>query len=189
MSQPEVTRRRFRLPPGVGRFFRSSWFPWALLVLALGLAVLFAVLWSGQRSDDRRREEVEAAARGFLLALTNFAPDTIDQDVEEIRSFAVGQFADEVGETFSPEQVAAIRENEATSVGRVRNLFVQNLEEDTATVFGVVDETVANSSSPTPRSDVLRLEIGLIETSEAWKVDRVEILQSPGGSLVAPTPS
>jgi Mce-associated membrane protein len=189
MSQPEVARRRFRLPPAVGRFFRSSWFPWSLFVLALGLAVLFAVLWSGQRADDRRREEVEAAARGFLLALTNFAPDTIDQDVEEIRSFAVGQFADEVGETFSPEQVAAIRENQATSVGRVRNLFVQNLEEDTATVFGVVDETVANSSSPTPRSDVLRLEIGLIETSEAWKVDRVEILQSPGGSLVAPTPS
>lgn len=163
--------------------------PWGLFVLALGLAVLFALLWNGERSDDRRRGAVVAAARGFLLALTNFAPDTIDQDVEEIRSFAVGQFAEEVGETFSAEQVAAIRENEATSVGRVRNLFVQALQEDTATVFGVVDETLANSSSPTPRSDVLRVEIGLIETSEAWKVDRVEILQSPAGSLVAPAPT
>lgn len=189
MTQTETGRRRIPLPAAAGRLLRSRWLPWVLFVLALGLAALFAVLWSGERSDDRRREEVEAAARGFLLALTNFAPDTIDQDVQEIRSFAVGQFADEVGETFSPEQVAAIRENEATSVGRVRNLFVQSLQEDTATVFGVVDETVANSSSPTPRSDVLRLEIGLIETSEAWKVDRVEILQSPGGSLVAPTPS
>jgi Mce-associated membrane protein len=189
MPQTEAARRRIRLPAAAGRFLRSRWLPWVLFGLAVGLAALFALLWNGERSEDRRRAEVEAAARGFLLALTNFAPDTIDQDVEEIRSFAVGQFADEVGETFSPEQMAAIRENEATSVGRIRNLFVQALEQDTAAVFGVVDETVANSASPTPRSEVLRVEIGLIETSEAWKVDRVEILQSPGGSLVAPTPS
>jgi hypothetical protein len=35
---------------------------------------------------------VEATARGFLLALTNFDAATIDRGVEEIRSYAVGDF-------------------------------------------------------------------------------------------------
>lgn len=50
----------------------------------------------------------------------------------------------------------------------------------------MVQETVTNSASPEPRTDVVRVELRLIETSEAWKVDRVEILQNPAA---APIPS
>jgi hypothetical protein len=63
---------------------------------------------------------------------------------------------------------------------------VHGLGEDTASAFGVVEETVTNAASPEPRTDVVRVELGLIETSEAWKVDRVEILQNPAA---APIPS
>jgi ABC-type phosphate/phosphonate transport system ATPase subunit len=76
----------------------------------------------------------------------------------------------------------------ATSQGTVRTVVVHRLGEDTASAFGVVDETVTNSASPEPRTEVLRevlrVELGLIETSEAWKVERVEILQAPS---TAPT--
>ena len=141
--------------------------------------VVFAMLWWGERAEDARRAEVEKTAQAFLAALTNFEAATIDQDVTEIRSYAVGGFAREVDETFSAERVEAIRTNEATSQGRVRTVVVHRLGEDTASAFGVVEETVTNSASPEPRTDVLRVELGLIETSEAWKVDRVEILQAP----------
>jgi hypothetical protein len=158
--------------------------PWAVAAVALVLAVTFGILWWSLQSRESRRSEVEEAARSFLTALTNFRADTIDQDVAEIRSFAVGAFAQEVEETFSAERLEAIRTNEAESRGRVRTVFVQTVGDDNATAFGVVDETVTNSSSPEPRTDVLRVELGLIETTEAWKVDRVEILQSPAGGLV-----
>jgi hypothetical protein len=147
--------------------------------LAAAAAVVFAALWLGLRSQAAPREEVEATARGFLLALTNFDAATIDRDVSEIRSYAVGDFAQEVRETFSPDRIEAIRESEATSVGRIRDVFVQSVRGDTASAFGVVNETVQNTASPAPTSDVLRVELVLVETTEGWKVSSVQILQSP----------
>jgi Mce-associated membrane protein len=163
---------------------RSRRLPWLLLVLAVAAAVTFGWLWWGERAEDARREDVEATAAGFLLALTNFDAATIDADVREIRSYAIGQFADEVDQTFNADRVAAIREGQASSAGTMRSLFVQELGQDTATVFAVVDETTSNSSSPAPRQDVLRVEVELIETEGGWKVNRVEILQSLSGGLV-----
>jgi hypothetical protein len=158
--------------------------PWTIALVATALAVVFGFMWRSLQARESRREDVQEAARSFLVALTNFRADTIDQDVAVIRSFAVGAFAQEVEETFSAERLEAIRANQAESRGRVRSVFVQAVGEDSATAFGVVEETVTNSSSPEPRTDVLRVELGLIETTEAWKVDRVEILQSPSGGLV-----
>jgi hypothetical protein len=174
-----------RIPNPI-RLFRRPALPWTIAVFSTALAVLFVILWWSLRSVESRRDEVEEVARSFLVALTNFRADTIDQDVAEIRSFAVGAFASEVDETFSADRLEAIRTNQAESRGRVRSVFVQRLEGDSATAFGVVEETVANAASPEPRTDILRVELGLIETTEAWKVDRVEILQSPTGIPATP---
>jgi Mce-associated membrane protein len=148
--------------------------------LTASAAIVFAVLWWGLRAEASRKDQVEATTRSFLVALTNFSGPTIERDVAEIRSYAIGQFAEEVQETFSPDRIAAIRDNQATSEGQVRSVFVERLDKATAAVFGVVDETVTNTAQPAPRMDVLRIEVSLIETAQGWKVERVEILQSPG---------
>jgi Mce-associated membrane protein len=173
------------LPKASGRLHGRA-LPWTVAVVAVVAAGTFGALWWGERAEDARRSDVEEAARGFLVALTNFQADTIDRDLAEIRSFAVGTFAAEVDETFSADRLEAIRTNLAESRGRVRSLFVQRLASDSATVFGVVDETVTNAAAPEPRTEVLRVELGLIQTTEAWKVDRVEILQSPAGGPAGP---
>jgi Mce-associated membrane protein len=161
------------------RIVRGPALPWALAALATAAAVIFALLWLGLRGEVAPREEVASTARGFLLALTNFDAATIDRDVEEIRSYAVGDFAREVEQTFSQERIQAIRDSEATSVGRIRDVFVQSVEGATATAFGVVNETVQNTASPAPTTDVLRVELVLVETAEGWRVSSVQILQSP----------
>jgi hypothetical protein len=144
-------------------------------------AVTFALLWaSGFGSGEERQAEVRDTARRFLTALTNFSAERIDQDVAEIRAFGVGQFAEEVEQTFSEDRLAAIRENQVVSTGRVQSVFVQSLEGSTASVFAVVNETIVNASLTAPRADVLRVELELIETPDGWKVSTVEILQSPG---------
>lgn len=123
---------------------------------------------------------VIAVARQFVSALTNFQAATIDRDVNRIRSFAVGDFADQVDQFFDAKAVADIKDAEARSVGRIKSVFVQTLNGPTASVFGVVNEIVTNKSSPTPTTEVVRLDIQMIQTAAGWKVSSVEILQSPG---------
>ena len=166
--------------PQLRRVIRHPVFPWALVAVATAAAVTFAILWRVEAGEDRAAAEVRDAARRFLSVLTNFSAETIEEDIEEIRGFAEGGFAQEVDQTFSDARVAAIRENEVVSTGRVRSVFVQTVEGNTATVFGVVNETIVNASLTAPRADVLRVELELIETPDGWKVSSVQILQSPG---------
>jgi hypothetical protein len=162
--------------------FRSRSLPWALVVLAVAAAILFAFLWQGAQRHERRRAEVASAASSFLLALTNFSGETIESDIAQIRGYAVGDFADQVETFFDPQAVEALRTARARSVGRIRTLFVQSVSGGSATVFGVVDEAVSNSGQPAPRTELIRIDIEMIETADGWKVNRVNILQSPDQS-------
>jgi hypothetical protein len=153
--------------------------PWALFAAALAAAVVFALLWNSGKSSEHRRTEVAASANRFLIALTNFSGDTIDNDVKEIRSFAVGDFADQVATFFDPDAVNALRQAKSKSVGRVQSLFVESLSGGSATVFGVVNEQVTNAANPAPRTEIVRVVVEMIDTKAGWKVNRVNILQSP----------
>jgi Mce-associated membrane protein len=172
--------------PLASRIARSRILPWSLVVLSLAAAVALAFFWRGAKSSEHRRTEVAAVANRFLTALTNFQGETIDADVREIRAFAVGDFAEQVTTFFDQDAVTALRNAKAKSVGRVQSVFVQSLSGGSATVFGVVNEQVSNSANPSPRTEVLRIEVELIDTRAGWKVNRVNILQSPtstGGPL------
>ncbi len=164
------------------RIFRSQLLPWWLFGAALAVAVFFAVFaftFRVSKGAEHRRTDVAAVANRFLIALTNFQGQTIDADVQRIRSFAVGDFAEQVSTFFDADAVKALRDAKAKSVGRVQNLFVESLSGASATVFGVVNEQVSNAANPTPRADVVRIEIELLDTKAGWKVNRVNILQSP----------
>jgi Mce-associated membrane protein len=158
--------------------------PWTLFVLALGAAVTFLILWQEAETNDSEREEVTAAATEFIEALTNFSADTIDEDAERIRSFAVGDFEEEVDTFFGDRAIAAIKEADATSSGEIEEIFTQSLDEEEASIFAVVTETITNAATTEPRTDTLRLEVGLIKTGSGWKVQSVEVFQSPGQTLL-----
>ena len=158
--------------------------PWTLFVLALGAAVTFLILWQEAETEGSEQDEVVAVATDFINALTNFSADTIDEDAEEIRSYAVGDFEEEVDTFFGDRAIAAIKEADATSSGEIEEIFIQSLDEDEASVFAVVTETITNAATTEPRTDTLRLEVGLIETGSGWKVQSVEVFQSPGQTLL-----
>lgn len=178
--------------PGLWRRIRSwPWrviVPWFLFALAAAAAVVFALAWLSGVEEDDRIEEVERASQRFVTALTNFSAETIEADVQEIRSFAVGDFEEEVDTFFGPDAIDAITQAEATSEGEIEAIFVQDIDEDAASVFVVVSETVTNSVLEEPQTDVLRLEIGLVQTEDTWKVDRVEVFQAPGSTGVPGLP-
>jgi hypothetical protein len=162
--------------------------PWIVAALALAAAVAFGLLWrsaESAKSDaqalDHRRAEVVATTTNFLGALTNFKGETIDADVQRIRSFAVGDFANQVSKFFGPTNVAALKRAKVASVGRVRSVFVQSISGTQASVFGVVDEAIRNSTSA-PRTMTLRIDVEMVDTSKGWKVSSVDILTSPGAN-------
>jgi len=176
---PKTAPRR-RMAP-VRRFL-----PWILAALAIAAAVAFASLWRSAESArrdaqelDHSRAQVVATATQFLGALTNFKGATIDADVRRIRSYAVGDFADQVSRFFGPTNVALLRRAQVSSVGRVRSVFVQSISGPQSSVFGVVDETITKSSSA-PQSETLRIDVEMVDTQDGWKVSSVAILQSPG---------
>jgi Mce-associated membrane protein len=164
------------------RWYRSAAIPWALLVLALTAAAIFASLWQRAQALENRRAEIVSTADHFLAALTTFKAATIESDVTRIRGYAVGDFADQVGQFFGPSTVASIKRAGVVSVGSVRSVFVQTVNGSTATVLGVVNESVTNTSTPTPRTEVVRVVVELIQTRSGWRVDKVDVLQTPDQS-------
>lgn len=162
--------------------------PWILFVLALVAAATLAFLWQQTATRERQRDEVREVARDFVLALTNFSSETIEQDAERIRSFAVGDFQREAETFFGDEAIEAIQEAEAGSSGEIEELFVQALDDDQASVFAVVSETVTNRSLAEPRTDTLRVEVGMIRTPSGWRVNRVDVFQAPGTTTLPGLP-
>lgn len=157
--------------------------PWVITALAVTAAIVMFLRYDALEREQARSDEVHETARAFVTELTNFSYQTIEEDVEAIRSYAVGAFAEETEVFFGEEGIAAIREAEAISEGAILSLFVQELADEEASVFAVVEETATNAVSQEPQTDTLRLEVALIETDDGWKVSRVEVFQAPGSGL------
>ena len=83
-------------------------------------------------------------------------------------------------QTFSADRIQQIKNSKVVSKSEVRSLFVEDVTDESASVFGVVDESVTNSGSPAPRTDVLRVELVMIDTTRGWRINQVNILQNPG---------
>jgi hypothetical protein len=168
----------------------ASWpyLPWGIAGVALGLAILFGIFWQREVARDARENDVRATATAFLTALTNFKGSTIDRDVSEIASFAVGDFAKQVQTFFNQQAKQALTKAEAESIGRVQKVFVEAVNGQSASVFGVVNEAITNSGTRTNRRlEVLRVELEMIDTKDGWKINQVNILQSPtSGPLGGP---
>ncbi|MGI8773910.1 MAG: hypothetical protein ACR2KQ_02665 [Actinomycetota bacterium] len=148
-------------------------------MIALASAVFFGLLYMQDQREEAQRQEVQAVAREFVTRLTNFSHETIEEDAAAIREFATGEFEGEVDAFFGEQAIEAIETAEAASSGRIESLFVQELDDDRASVFVVVEETITNAGLGGPQTDILRLEAGLLKVEDGWKVERVDIFQSP----------
>ncbi len=177
-------------PPASGlrpAFLRNPLLPWGLFVVAAALALVFALLWHRSQAGEHRAAEVKFTSTRFLQALTNFRGDSIDSDVADIRSFAVGDFANQIQTFFNSGTMDALRKAKAVSTGTIRSVFVESANDSSASVFAVVDESVGTTSG-NAQSEVVRIHLDMIDTAGGWKVSRVEILQSPSQNPIGNLP-
>ncbi len=151
-----------------------------LAVAGLAGTLFFGFAWNRERTADAAEASMRTTASDFLVALFDFDGRTIDDDFDNIMSYATGQFADQAEAQFADDDTrAALREVQASSRVEVRDLFVQSFDGDRGRVFAVVDQTIANNQFPQPRSDQVRLEVGLRRVDGDWKVATLDVLEAP----------
>lgn len=167
-------------------FFGNAVIAWVVALVTTIAAIAFAVAWAPLYSEAKDRERVREAAEQLVLHLTTFEGATIDAWVQDTQRRATDDYAAEVNTLFDPELRGALRDAKAKSVGRLVNLFVQDVDGENALVFAVVRQTITNAASPEPVEDELRMQIELRQVDGDWKAAKVEVLgqQGSGSALV-----
>lgn len=190
-SEPVVARRVVAGRTSARRSRRETVL--ALVALAgLTGTLAFGLAWNHARSHDAGVSHAKATARNFLTALTNFDGKSIDADFDRIISYATGTFAQQADQFYADKDTRnALRVRQASSRGEIKDLFVQSSVNGRVRVYGVIDETIANNTSPAPQADELRIEVGLVKVKGNWRVYDVRVLQAPSdtgtGSPTTPT--
>ncbi|GAC1313737.1 MAG: hypothetical protein NVSMB12_05790 [Acidimicrobiales bacterium] len=159
----------------------------ALAVVALAGLVGTAVFWSKWHALDRHagaQTAVTATATDFLKALTNFDASTIDADFNRVEGYAVGNFKTQAAQFFSSDVRKALAKVQAVSRGQIRDLYVESLKGDRASVYASVDQTIANINFKAPEQDELRIVVNMTKLPQGWRVSDVTVLQAPA----VPTP-
>ncbi|MGH2828007.1 MAG: hypothetical protein ACRDKF_13670 [Actinomycetota bacterium] len=157
--------------------------PWILFGLAAVAAVTFGMLWQQEWSKANEQDELRAQATEFINDLTSISAETAEADAEEIKAWAVGDFAEEAEVFYGDKAIDAVKESDASTEGAIESLYVQSLEDGEASVFAVVDYTVTNAGTAEPKTDTIRMDIEMIESEAGWKVNSVRVLESPGSAL------
>jgi len=146
-------------------------------VLAL---LVGATVWAGwrdarARQDDAAREQMVAAGREVVLALTTIDHTQIDRDVQRILDASTGAFRDDFAqraETFK----AAARKAESTSVGTVREAGLESAEGDSARVLVALTVMTSNRGAPEQQPKSWRTRVTVTKVDDGFKVAAVEFV-------------
>lgn len=162
----------------------------ALAVLGIAGTIGFGIAWEGLQSTQSGESQARAAARSFLVDLTNFNAKTVDADFSAVSSMATGAFATQAGKFFNSAIRQDLQKALASSRGQIRALYVQSYGDGQAAVYSVVDQLYVNDKLTSPQTDVLRIVVDLSQMSGRWKVADVTVLQGPTlGSATSPSSS
>jgi Mce-associated membrane protein len=153
-------------------------------ILSAGAAV-FALLvgvnvWAGwrdvqARQDDAAAEQMVAAGREGLLALTTIDHTQIDRDVQRILDASTGAFRDDFAqraETFT----AAARKAQSTSVGTVREAGLESSDGDSARVLVALTVMTSNRGVPEQQPKSWRTRVTVTRVDDGYKVAEVEFV-------------
>ena len=158
----------------------------AVALLGVAGTVGFGMAWKGLQDKQSGEAQARAAARTFLVDLTNFNAKTVDADFAAVSSMATGPFAAQAQKFFNSSIRQDLQKALASSRGQIRALDVQSDAGGSAAVYGVVDQLYVNDKLTSPQTDVLRMVVDLSQVGGRWKVADVRVLQGPS---LGPTPS
>jgi hypothetical protein len=148
------------------------------LVIAILIAAVLAesVLLFRGNADERARSDIIQVSQRFLVLLTTYSATTLEQQRPKVLALATGRFPAEYEQIAGAEFLAALKERQAESTGRVLRVAVTDVRGDNASVLALVEVKVTNKELTTPKVEQNVMDLSLVQTRNGWKIDSVSLL-------------
>ncbi|GAA5119590.1 hypothetical protein [Haloechinothrix salitolerans] len=146
-----------------------------VIVVLLGAAGTFGVLWWSERGESAQRDEVLSVAEQIAVDVTTYDYRKIEENFDRVIARSTEKWAEVYRDERSEQLADVIVEGKATSEGTVRDAGIAELTEDRAVVVAFVDQTITNVHTPQPRIDRNRMRLVLREVDGEWLLDRYDL--------------
>jgi hypothetical protein len=156
----------------------------AVAVLGVAGTIGFGYAWHNLNGQQNDVNAAKKQAQNYIIALTNFDPKGLDNEINKIQSYTTGNFKTSIAQFFSNDTRKTLLSRNAASRGQIRAIYPQSNSGGHITFFAVVDDTIANNQLSAPASDEIDMTVDMVNTSQGWRVANNTFLQSP---LFSPT--
>ena len=157
-----------------------------LVVVALAFAGAMTALWNDERATDPgevtsflidQAPDAERTARRVLVSIVNYAPDSVDEEKDDLLGLATGDFREDYEDLLSGGLGEALEKTDTRSEGEIVN--GPDVAFTSATRGSAVARLVQDITSLTASGDrrvLLVMRLGLVLEDDTWKADKLEIL-------------
>lgn len=154
---------------------RRRWLPWAIVVLAVGVAAFSTALWLGARGAENTRDDALVVAGEFIGALTTWdAGAGLDGTRSRIEELGTGDLLDEVELFFGGPDILQLIALQAKAEGTVDGLAV-DVDGGTAIAFAEVQMRITDNSDAPPSTIRQQIRLELLDVDDVgWRVARFE---------------
>ena len=162
-----------------------------LLVVATFLGVLAAGTRAELTRERDQREAVEQAAARFATAFVTYDYRNLDASLARIKRDATAKFAGEYERLFRTSLSTLIQETKAQSRGTVTDVFLGDVNDDTASALIVVNVEREGAGGRLPVAGTY-FQMDLVDQNGRWRVDNVTSInftQSAGPTPGPTTPA
>lgn len=157
---------------------RLGWLAVALAVVVVALVctgVVVGLRWRDARAQERRYDDVLAAARAETTAFTTLDYHDLNPSIDRVLAGATGDFKKQFAA--SREQLTSLStRNRSVSKGRVLSAGVVSMDQDSARVAVVADSTVTNVNATTPQPRHYRLSLDLVLEDGQWRTSDLQFV-------------
>lgn len=168
-----VSRRR--------RWIRSA-IRWTAVVVFL--AVSAGAGYEGwllfqQHEQDVAAQQALDAARKYAVTLTSTDPNAIDQNFTEVLNGATDDFKDKYAKAGSRLRKLLI-DNKVATHGSVVDSAVKSATKNEVEVLLFVRQSVSNSTSPDPHTDLTAVRVTMKKVGDRWLASKVVLPAEQG---------
>ncbi|WP_232070540.1 hypothetical protein [Mycobacterium lacus] len=150
---------------------------------ALAVAVVFGVaglafggwLLFQQHQRNEAASQALAAARNYVVKLTNLDSDAVDARFGDILDGSTGEFRDSYGKSGQQLRQMVV-DNQVHTRGSVVEAAVKSATANKVVVLMFVDESISNRNSPRSQIDHSRIKLTMVKLDGRWVARKVQLL-------------
>lgn len=136
---------------------------------ALALLLVASAVWlysgtASRRANETARADAVAAARGSIVEMLSYRPDTADKKLSAARDRLTGPFLDDYNQLIQTVVIPGAKQKKITAVAEVPAAAAVSGGADRAVVLAYVDQSLAvGSAAPTRTNSSVRVTMERVD--------------------------